>query len=163
MRTKTLLLVVIIVLIATFAVLNVDEFTRVSLLNLGFTTIQMPLGLVMLMLVAAILLIFLATTLYMHSTNLMETRKYAKELTAQRELADRAEVSRFTELRRYLESQATLAMNQGSDTIAAFDRRMMQTENLLLKRIEQSDNSNAAYWGQQDDARLRNRPFSQPL
>ena len=115
------------------------------------------------MLVTAILLIFLATTLYMHSTNLMETRKYAKELTAQRELADRAEVSRFTELRRYLESQAALAMNQGSDTIAAFDRRMKQTENLLLQRLEQSDNSNAAYRGQQDDALLRNRPFNQPL
>ena len=166
MRTKTLLLVVVIVLIATFAVLNVDEFTRVSTLSLGFTTMQLPLGLVMLMLITAILLIFLATTLYMHSTNLMETRKYAKELTAQRELADRAEASRFTELRRYLESQAELAMNQGSDTIAAFDRRMKQTENLLLQRLqrlEQSDNSNAAYWRQQDDALLRNRPFSQPL
>jgi len=163
MRTKTLLLVVVIVLIATFAVLNVDEFTRVSTLSLGFTTMQLPLGLVMLMLVTAILLIFLATTLYMHSTNLMEIRKYAKELTAQRELADRAEASRFTELRRYLESQAALAMNQGSDTIAAFDRRMKQTENLLLQRLEQSDNSNAAYWGQQDDALSRNRPFNQPL
>ena len=166
MRTKTLLLVVVIVLIATFAVLNVDEFTRVSTLSLGFTTMQLPLCLVMLMLITAILLIFLATTLYMHSTNLMETRKYAKELTAQRELADRAEASRFTELRRYLESQAALAMNQGSDTIAAFDRRMKQTENLLLQRLqrlEQSDNSNAAYWRQQDDALLRNRPFNQPL
>ena len=163
MRTKTLLLVVVIVLIATFAVLNVDEFTRVSTLSLGFTTMQLPLGLVMLILVAAILLIFLATTLYMHSTNLMEIRKYAKELTAQRELADRAEASRFTELRRYLESQAAMAMNQGSDTITAFDRRMKQTENLLLQRLEQSDNSNAAYWSQQDDALLRNRPFNQPL
>ena len=160
MRTKTLLLIVIIVLIATFAVLNVDEFTRVGILNFGFTTMQLPLGLVMLMLVAALLLIFLVTTLYMHSMNLMETRKYAKELTVQRELADKAEVSRFTELRRYLESQAALAMNQGSDTIAAFDRRMLQTENLLLQRLEQSDNTNAAYWGQQDDAITRNRPLN---
>ena len=119
MRTKTLFLIVIIVLIATFAVLNVDEFTRVATLNFGFTTMQLPLGLVMLMLVAALLLIFLVTTLYMHNMNLMETRKYAKELTVQRELAEKAEVSRFTELRRYLESQAALAMNQGSDTIAA--------------------------------------------
>lgn len=160
MRTKTLLLIVIIVLIATFAVLNVDEFTRVGTLNFGFTTMQLPLGLVMLMLIAALLLIFLVTTLYMHSMNLMETRKYAKELTVQRELADKAEVSRFTELRRYLESQAVLAMNQGSDTIAAFDRRMLQTENLLLQRLQQSDNTNAAYWGQQDDATARNRPLN---
>ena len=157
MRTKILLLVIGIVLIATFGILNVDEFTRVSTLNLGFTTMQLPLGMAMTILVIAILLIFLATTLYMHSTNLIETRKYAKELTVQRELADKAESSRFTDLRRYMESQADLALNQANGTVAAMDRRIMQTEQLLLQRFDQSDNSNAAYWGQQDDAMARNQ------
>ena len=155
MKTKILLLVVGIVLIAGFAALNVNEFTRISTLNLGFTTMQLSLGLVMLMLVVAMLVIFLVTTLYMHSTNLLEARKYDKQLSAQRELADKAEASRFTELRRYLESQAALTMNQSNDTVAAMDRRMMQTEKLLLNRLEQSDNSNAAYWGQHGDALLR--------
>ena len=157
MRTKILLLVIGIVLIAGFGALNVDEFTRTSTLNLGFTSMQLPLGLVMTVLVIAILLIFLVTTLYMHSTNLIETRKYAKQLNAQRELADKAEASRFTELRRYMESQAVLATNQGNDTVAAIDRRMMQTEKLLLQRLEQTDNTNAAFWGQHDDALVRNR------
>ena len=157
MRTKTLLLIIGIVLIAGFGALNVDEFTRTSTLNLGFTSMQLPLGLVMTVLVIAILLIFLLTTLYMHSTNLIETRKYAKQLNAQRELADKAEASRFTELRRYMESQAVLATNQGNDTVAAIDRRMMQTEKLLLQRLEQTDNTNAAYWGQHDDALVRKR------
>ena len=157
MRTKILLLIIGIVLIAGFGALNVDEFTRSSTLNLGFTSMQLPLGLVMTVLVIAILLIFLLTTLYMHSTNLIETRKYAKQLNAQRELADKAEASRFTELRRYMESQAVLATNQGNDTVAAIDRRMMQTEKLLLQRLEQTDNTNAAYWGQHDDALVRKR------
>ena len=157
MRTKILLLIIGIVLIAGFGALNVDEFTRTSTLNLGFTRMQLPLGLVMTVLVIAILLIFLLTTLYMHSTNLIETRKYAKQLNAQRELADKAEASRFTELRRYMESQAVLATNQGNDTVAAIDRRMMQTEKLLLQRLEQTDNTNAAYWGQHDDALVRKR------
>ena len=158
MRTKILLLVIGIVLIAAFGILNVDEFTRISTLNLGFTTMQLPLGMAMTILVIAILLIFLVTTLYMHSTNLIETRKYAKELTVQRELADKAEASRFTDLRRYMESQADLALNQANGTMAAIDRRIMQTEQLLLQRLDQSDNSNAAYWGQHDDALARNRP-----
>ena len=157
MRTKILLLIIGIVLIAGFGALNVEEFTRTSTLNLGFTRMQLPLGLVMTVLVIAILLIFLLTTLYMHSTNLIETRKYAKQLNAQRELADKAEASRFTELRRYMESQAVLATNQGNDTVAAIDRRMMQTEKLLLQRLEQTDNTNAAYWGQHDDALVRKR------
>jgi uncharacterized integral membrane protein len=159
MRTKILLLIVSILLIAGFTVLNVDEFTRISTLNLGFTTMQLPLGLVMLLVVGAIMLIFMATTLYMHSTNLMETRKYAKQLTAQRELADKAEASRFTDLRRYIESQSVLTINQASDILTAIDSRLLQTEKLMLQRLEQSDNSNAAYWGQHDDALQRNRPF----
>ena len=162
MRTKILLLIIGIVLIAGFGALNVDEFTRTSTLNLGFTSMQLPLGLVMGVLVIVILLIFLVTTLYMHSTNLIETRKYAKQLNAQRELADKAEASRFTELRRYMESQASLSLNQGNETVAAMDRRMMKTEILLLERLEQSDNTNAAYWGQHDDALLRKRTLNTP-
>lgn len=162
MRAKILFLIVSILLIAGFTVLNIEEFTRISTLNLGFTTMQLPLGLVMLLVVVAIMLIFLVTALYMHSTNLIENRKYAKQLTAQRELADKAEASRFTDLRRYMESQAALAINRDSDTVAAIDSRMLKTEKLLLQRLEQSDNSNAAYWGQHDDALVRNRSLTTP-
>ena len=162
MRTKILFLIIGIVLIAAFAMLNVDEFTRISTLNLGFTTMQLPLGLVMLILVIAILLIFLVTMLYMHSINLLETRKHDKQLTVQRELADKAEASRFTDLRRYMELQAASALTQGNETVAAMDRRMLKTEMLLLERLEQSDNTNAAYWGQHDDALLRSRPLNTP-
>ena len=157
MRTKILFLIIGIALIIGFGALNIDEFTRTSTLNLGFTNMQLPLSLVMTVLLIAILLIFLVTTLYMHSTNLIETRKHTKQLNAQRELADKAEASRFTELRRYMESQAALATNNSNDTVAAIDRRIMQTEKLLLQRLEQTDNTNAAYWGQHDDALVRNR------
>jgi uncharacterized integral membrane protein len=160
MRTKTLLLIIGIVLIAVFAVLNVDEFTRTSTLNLGFTTMQLPLGLVMLMLLMVVLLLFVVTTLVLHSSNLMENRKHAKLLTTQRELADKAEASRFTELRLYLESQSAVAVQQKRDTIAALEARLAHTEKLVLNRLEQSDNTNAAYWGQHDDALARSRPLN---
>ncbi|MFN5940765.1 MAG: hypothetical protein ACK44C_10425 [Polaromonas sp.] len=160
MRTKILLLVTGIVLLAVFAQLNVEEITRSSTLNLGFTSVQLPLGLLMLMLVVALALIFLVATIYMHSTQLIETRQYARELSAQRVLADQAETSRFTELRSYLQSQTALATNRETDTVTALDRRLVRTERLLLERLEQSDNSNAAYWGQHDDALLRNKSLS---
>ena len=157
MRTKSLLLIVGMLLIAAFAVLNVEEFTRTSTLNLGFTSMQLPLGLVMLMLLMVVLLVFLVTTLVMHSSNLLENRKHAKQMTVQRDLADKAEASRFTELRLYLESQSAVAVQQKRDTIAAIDARLAQTENSMMKRLEQSDTTNAAYWGQQDDALSRSR------
>ena len=157
MRLKTVLLIVGIILIAAFAVANVNEFTRPSLLNFGFTSIQLPLGLVMLLLVVVLMLIFLMTTLYMRSSNLIETQGYAKQLTTQRELADKAEASRFTDLRRYMETQAALSANQGNDTVAAIDRRLLQTEKLLLKRLDETDNTNAAYWGQNDELLARSK------
>ncbi len=152
MRARTIFLIVGIFLIAGFAMLNVDEFTRTSVLSLGFTTMQVPLGLVMLLLVVAILLVFLATTIYMQSANLIETRQYARELTAQRALADKAEASRFTELRQYMESQAALGINRDVLNTAAIDHRLSQTEALVLHRLDQSDNTTAAYWGQHTDA-----------
>ena len=155
MRARTIFLIVGIFLIAGFAMLNVDEFTRTSVLSLGFTTIQVPLGLVMLLLVVGILLVFLASTIYMQSTNLIETRQYARELTAQRALADKAEASRFTELRQYMESQAAIGINRDALTKAAIEHRLSQTEALVLHRLDQSDNTSAAYWGQHTDALAR--------
>lgn len=160
MRTKIMFLIIGVVVLGMFAVLNVDEITRTSTLNLGFTTMQLPLGLLMLMLVVALSVIFLVTTIYMHSAQLIETRKYARELSVQRELADQAEVSRFTKMHRYLESQTALALNRETEMLATFDRRLAQAERLLLDRLDQSDNSNAAYWGQHDDALMRTKRLS---
>lgn len=151
MRFRTILLVVAIVLLAGFVALNLDEFTRVSLLSLGFTTVQVSLGLVMLLLLVVATVVFLASTIYMQSANLIETRRYARELNTQRELADKAEASRFTELRSYLEVQA-LAVQQretAADTVLA--ERFARQQDALLARLEQSDNTTAAYLGQLED------------
>ncbi|MDB5963891.1 MAG: hypothetical protein JWQ72_391 [Polaromonas sp.] len=164
MRARTIVLILAIVLVAAFAALNVDEFTRTSVLSLGFTTIQVPLGLVMLALLAVAVLAFLASTLYMQSTNLIETRRYARELATQRDLADRAEASRFTELRNYLEAQATAAQSREAAHATVLAERLAQTQAALMHRLEQSDNTVAAYMGQLED-RLdgRNAPgFSTP-
>ena len=148
MRIRTIFLIVGIVLVAAFAALNVDEFTRTSVLSLGFTTIQVPLGLVMLVLLAAAILIFLGSTLYMQSTNLIETRNYARELHTQRDLADKAEASRFTELRHYLEMQTLAAQNREVAASTVLTERLGQTQTALMNRLDQSDNTTAAYMGQ---------------
>lgn len=155
MRVRTIFLILAIVLVAAFAALNVDEFTRTSVLSLGVTTVQVPLGLVMLVLLAMAVLLFLATTLYMQSSNLLETRRYGKELEAQRDLADRAEASRFTELRNYLEAQAMAAQKRETANATVMAERLAQTQSLLMQRLEQSDNTTAAYIGQLDDALAR--------
>ncbi len=145
MRARTVFLIIAIVLVAAFAALNVDEFTRASVLSLGFTTIQVPLGLVMLLLLVAVMLVFLATTIYIQSNNLIETRQYARELSAQRELADKAEASRFTELHRFLEAQATADQNREAATATVLAERLAQAQATLLSRIEVSERTTADY------------------
>ena len=151
MRIRTIFLIIAILAVAAFAALNVDEFTRSAVLNLGFTTTQMPLGLVMLLLLGIALVMFLASTLYMQSTNLLETRKYARELSAQRELADKAEASRFTELRNYLDAQTAATLSREGAAAKALAEHLNRTKAELLLRIEQSDGATAAYMGQLED------------
>ena len=151
MRVRTVFLIVGIVLVAAFAALNVDEFTRTSVLSLGFTTVQVPLGMVMLLLLVIAVVVFLLTTMYIQSTNLIETRKYARELNAQRELADKAEASRFTELRAVMEAQSTAVIQREAASATALAERLAQTQTALMYRLEQSDNATAAYIGQLED------------
>lgn len=157
MRIRTIFLIIAIVLVAGFAALNVDEFTRSSLLSLGFTTVQVPLGTVMLALLVATMLVFLTTTLYIQSTHLVETRNNARALNTQRELADKAEASRFTELRAYMEAQAASSLQREAGIAQSSDDRMTQTLAALLARLDVSDNTTAAYMGQLED-RLERSP-----
>ena len=157
MRIRTIFLIIFIVLVAAFVALNVDEFTRSSVLSLGFTTVQVSLGLVMLLLLVVATVVFLGSTLLMQSANLLETRKYARELNTQRDLADKAEASRFTELRHYLDAQATAEREREAVASAAIDQRFAAQQQVLLARLDQSDNTVAAHLGQLED-RLEQAP-----
>lgn len=161
MRIRTLVLIVAIVLMAGFAALNLDEFSRPAMLSLGVTTVQAPLGMVMLVLLVAVLLVFLATTLYIQSTHLLEMRQSTRALASQRELADRAEASRFTELRHYLEVQAQNAQQREAAQATVLAERLAQTQDALVSRIDQSGNTLAAYIGELED-RLESRDGVRP-
>ena len=72
---------------------------------------------------------------------LMAAHRHSKELQSQRDLADKAEASRFTELRGVLEA---LHARDKEDLIARLD----VLEAHLVSRAQESDNSTAAYVGQ---------------
>ena len=130
---RTLLLLVVALLIAALAALNWTALSTNTDVSLGVTTVQAPLGLIMLALTVILAIFFVVYVLYLQSTVLFETRRHGRELQAQRELADKAEASRFTELRAYLET------------------RMAGMQSMLASRMEQSDNTIAAHIGQLED------------
>lgn len=151
MRARTISLIVFILLVAGFVAFNWTEFLRPTSLSFGFGLVEAPLGLVMLGLLALALVVFLAASAVEQTANLLETRKYAREMSTQRELADKAEASRFTELRVYLDQQ-TLAMQQReAAATTAVNVALAQHKQEIKAQIEASGNTLAAYIGELED------------
>lgn len=141
MKSRIALLVLIIVLIGVLGFFNFPYLAQNVPMSLGFTTVEAPLGLILLGLTALMAIVFIAYVVGMQGAWLLEARAHAKEMAAQRELADKAEASRFTELRMAIES-----LHQEEER--RLMERMDTLESHLHQRAQESDNSTAAYVGQ---------------
>jgi len=111
----------------------------------------MPLGLVMLGLLVFVTALFLVYVLYLQGSVLLETRRNSRELHTNRELADRAEASRFTELRTFLEAELARQTTLNLESKAAVIARIDQLEQDFRAFSEQSGNTLAAYIGELED------------
>lgn len=151
MRIRSLLLLLVITLIAAFTVLNWNVFLANTTLSFGITTLDAPLGLIMLLMLIFVVAYCLVYVLYLQSNVLMDTRRNAKELQTHRELADKAEASRFTELRNFLEAGMKQSAEQNKAAQQALVARIDALENSLRTSVEQSGNSLSAYIGELED------------
>jgi uncharacterized protein YlxW (UPF0749 family) len=137
--------------IATFAVVNWSAFMTPTSLSLSFTTINAPLGLIMLCFTALLTAMFLLFIAYLQASLLMDTRRYTREMQSQRALADQAETSRFTELRNLLKSEILKLAEQATESKTAVEKRVDQLERDLRAAIEEAGNTLAAYIGEFED------------
>ncbi|PKO61203.1 MAG: Signal transduction histidine kinase [Betaproteobacteria bacterium HGW-Betaproteobacteria-18] len=151
MRIRSLLLLLVVTLIGAFTALNWSVFLTDTALSFGITTLQAPLGLIMLCLLIFVVAYGLVYVLYLQSNVLMDTRRNAKELQLNRELADKAEASRLTELRSFLEAGLKQRAEQDTATRQALVARLDALENTLRTTVEQSGNSLCAYIGELED------------
>jgi hypothetical protein len=151
MSIRSLLLLIVGVAIALLAELNWSALAAVQPISLGFGVVHGPLGLIWIGLTALLAAVFLIYIFYMHSTVLFESRRHSKELQSQRELADKAEASRFTELRAFLESRGQEARAQRENQKQELLSRMAAVEHALALRLEQVDNASAAFFGELSD------------
>ena len=141
MNFRTICIAIIVTLIAVLAAFNWTALSTPATVSLGLTEIQAPLGVLMLALTILLSVFFIAYVLWMQGSVLLEARRHAKEMQAQRDLADKAEASRFTELRGVLEA---LHARDKQDLLARIDALDAQ----MVKRAQESENSTAAYLGQ---------------
>ena len=151
MRIRSILLLLAVLLTAAFVALNLEEFNRLSLLSLGFTSLQAPLAMIMLVALVAALVVFLLFSAYAKSAYLIENHRTSRELKAQRELADKAETSRFTELQQYLAAESHAKLEREAKERQGLDQRFAELQADMESRIEQSGNTLAAYIGELED------------
>ena len=163
MGLRTGVLLVVVLLIAALAALNWGVLAAPTAMSLGFMQVTAPLGLIMLGLTALLGIFFVAYVVYLQTSVLFETRRHTKEMQAQRELADRAEASRFTELRNFLESQENAHMTRNAERHAALLARVEQLEAAIRLRSDQTDNTLAAHIGQLEDRFDRRTTVAAPV
>ena len=144
MRTRTILLVVAILLVAGFAALNWGEVVRPTTLLFGPIAADAPLGLILLGLLALTLVLFLASSIAMRTQSLIDYRQHHKTLEAQRELADKAEASRFVDLRQHLDTHLKEMRERDAIAASEFDKAMVQTRRELQVQMEQINRTIAA-------------------
>ena len=122
--TRALIFFLVLVFVGLFAAINWDVFTALTPISLGFTTVQAPLGLIMLGLIAFLCVLFTVWVIALQAGSLRDARRQTKELQAQRDLADRAEASRFTELRADLIQRLDESSNSTAAHIAQLEDRL---------------------------------------
>jgi uncharacterized protein HemX len=117
------------------------------LVSFGFTRVNVSLG--SLLLVFTLLLggAFAALLVSVQFRHLSLHRRHSAELRSHRELADNAEVSRFTELRQFLQQE-----------LAQIQETQRQSEQRLRDELQATQNSLSASVGEIDERLERHFP-----
>ena len=150
MGYRTLALVIAFLLFTIFAAVNWPAFTAPTTLSFVVGTIEAPLGLILLGVIVFVCAAFLLLLAVQQASVLVETRRMAKELSAQRTLADQAEASRFTDLRAYIDQVLQRDRPGGAGIPVDLAARLDRIEAGLKAQAEHS-NTLAATIGELDD------------
>lgn len=144
MSLRLLLFVIVFGALAAFVLVNWSVLNAPTTLSLAFAEVQAPLGVVMLGFIVAVTVLFLGYIVYLQMSGLLETRRHGKELQVQRQLADQAEASRFTELRGFLEAEFARQAARRSEDETALRGRLDALEQQLRAIAGQRANTLAA-------------------
>jgi len=148
MNFRSLVIVILLALLAVFAVVNWSTFISPTRLSLIVTSVEAPLGLVMLGFTAVLTVVFLGYVMFVQMSALSASRRHTEELRRQRELADRAEASRFTELRQYLDQE-----------LASLRESSQASEKRIRDELTASANTLSACIGEVDERVERLAPM----
>ena len=148
------------VLLAFFAVANWTLLTAPATLDFLAFTVQGPLGLILLGVTLSFAALFAIYALSLRTSTLVETRRHMKELQAQRDLADKAEASRFTALGSSVEQEFARVRALIEESRGELRQHALAMEASLKNALAETANELFAHIGEIDDKLDRLSPGS---
>lgn len=139
MRVRTIFVVITFGLVVLFALINWSAFATPTHLSLLVTSIDAPLGLIMLCITALIAAVLLSVVLKVHITALADSRKHSSELRTQRDLASQVEASRIAELQKYIATEIRSLREAQEATAKQFSDDLTAATNSLAAGIGELD------------------------
>lgn len=151
MKTLSVIVLLIVVALSVFTLLNWAVIVAPTALSLGFTAVHAPLGLVLLIGSGLLTATFLVFIVLQQTAALVEARRFARDLRAERDLAEKAESSRLTELRTSLDREFRAVAAASADARADMQGRLDKLEELLIARLAEVGNGLAAHVAEVED------------
>jgi hypothetical protein len=140
MRFKLIFALIVVAWILPFLLVNRAMIAAPARVNFIFGSVDASFGLLVLGVCVPIVLAVIVYAGIWQSSVIIETRRQARELQAQRTLADNAEASRITELGTMLRGE-----------IAGLDQRLQSAIESLRGEFHDTERSIAAILGEMDD------------
>src|SRR5512142_1243571 len=151
MPLRTVLILIAVGILALFTAVNWDAFTAPTTLRLGFATIEAPLGLIMLGFTVLLGILFLVFIIYLQTNAMIEGRRLARDLQAQRQIAEQSEDSRYTQLHEFLQLEFQERRRHDESRSAEVMARLGELERGFREATAEATNTLAAYLAEIDD------------
>jgi hypothetical protein len=158
MNVSVLAILVVAAALAALALLNWPALSAVTTVSLGVSLVQAPLGLLVLGFTVVLALLFIVHIVAQQASAVADGRLHAKELAMQRDLADRAEASRFSGLRAFVDGELRRIEAQTAEQRGGLCTRIDGLQSVLQAKIEETERSLSAYVGELGDKLERLRP-----
>ena len=151
MHLRSVFLLLLFVLCSVFLIVNWEGVMAEVNVNLLWTEIQAPLGLILLMGPGLLILICLIYGFVQQAGLSMELRRVNKQLQQARDLAQKAELSRFTELKSEMQKQITELQNQSASRHSSLMAAVNGVHAAVDESAQETVNSLSASVGEVED------------
>lgn len=151
MHLRSVFLLLLFVLCSVFLIVNWEGVMAEVNVNLLWTEIQAPLGLILLMGPGLLILICLIYGFVQQAGLSMELRRVNKQLQQARDLAQKAELSRFTELKSEMQKQITELQNQSASRHSSLMAAVNGVQAAVDESAQETVNSLSASVGEVED------------